>query len=470
MSAETGGVSYRQAPKFYRMFQRFFDEGLAQASFLVGCDRTKQAVVIDPRRDVSVYRAAARQHGLTIVAAIETHVHADFVSGARGLAHTGARVYTGPGADLEYDHHEVRQGETLDVGDLGLRFLHTPGHTWEHICVLVDMPDQPARLFTGDLLFVGAVGRPDLVGDAQTRQLAEKLYESLGRVMTLDDRIEIHPGHGAGSLCGAGIGKEPSSTIARERLQNAMLQHDNRDEFVAAVIADLPDTPPYFARMKQMNKAGPPLLDEQRRLPSIRPAAAAALAADGALILDLRDGAAFAAGHPCGALNFAYGPKLGYWAGWLIPPDEPLLILADEPEHAREAVTQLQRVGLDRIEGAIAGGFADWIGAGLPVAEVAQMSAAELRDAVADGREAVRLVDVRSPREWRSGHIDGSVNIPVGELAARTGELAGGALVATICEGGYRSSLAASLLAHEGISPLTNVSGGMTAYRALEKT
>ena len=470
MRAGTGGVFYRQAPKFYRMFQRFFDEGLAQASFLVGCDRAKQAVVIDPRRDISVYLAAARQHGATIVAAIETHVHADFVSGARELAETGARVYTGPGADLEYGHHEVRDGEALAVGDVALTFLHTPGHTWEHICILAETGGQPARLFTGDLLFVGAVGRPDLVGDAQTRQLAEKLYESLGRVMSLDDRIEIHPGHGAGSLCGAGIGKDPSSTVARERRQNALLQHTNRDEFVAAVLADLPETPPYFARMKQMNKAGPPLLDEQRRLPSIRPAAAAALAADGALILDLRDAAAFAAAHPYGALNFAYGPKIGYWAGWLIPPDDPLLILADEPAHAQEAAAQLRRVGLDRIEGAIAGGFADWIGAGLPVAELAQMSPAELRDAVANGRGGVRLVDVRSPHEWQSGHIDGSVNIPVGELPARTGELAGGTLVATICEGGYRSSLAASLLAHDGISPLTNVSGGMTAYRALETT
>ena len=272
------------------MFQRFFDEGLAQASFLVGCDRTKQAVVIDPRRDASVHAAAARQLGATIVAAIETHVHADFVSGARELAETGARVYAGPGADLEYDHHAVRDGETLAVGDLTLTFLHTPGHTPEHICILAEAPGQPARLFTGDLLFVGGVGRPDLLGEAQTRRLAHDLFDSLQRIMALDEQIEVHPGHGAGSLCGAGIGKEPSSTIARERRQNAMLQYHDRDAFVAAVLADLPDTPPYFARMKRMNKAGPPLLGdkEARRLPSIRPAAAAALAADGALILDLR--------------------------------------------------------------------------------------------------------------------------------------------------------------------------------------
>jgi hydroxyacylglutathione hydrolase len=452
------------------MFQRFFDEGLAQASFLVGCDRTKQAVVIDPRRDTGVYMAAAQQAGATIVAAIETHVHADFVSGARELAHRGARVSTGPGADLEYDHHEVKDGETLAIGDVRLTFLHTPGHTWEHLSVRAEAPGEPVRLFTGDLLFVGAVGRPDLLGDAQTRELAQVLFESLQRVMRLDDPIEVHPGHGAGSLCGAGIGKEPSSTIARERLQNALLQQP-REEFVEAVLADLPQTPPYFARMKRVNKAGPPLIDEKRRLPSIKPAAAAALAADGAIILDLRDGAAFAEGHPYGALNLAYGSKLGYWAGWVVPPDEPLLLLAGEAAHAQEAATILRRVGLDRIEGTIAGGFADWIGAGLPMAELTMMSPEDLRAAMeGDAEEPIRIVDVRSALEFRSGHIDGSINIPVGEIPVRVRELDGDGLIATICEGGYRSALAASLLAHEGLPRLVNVAGGMTAYRALETT
>src|SRR5436190_5107338 len=292
-AAMTVGCIILAGFKFYRMFQRFFDEGLAQASFLVGCDRTKQAVVIDPRRDAAIYTAAARQLDATIGAAIETHVHADFVSGARELAHTGARVFTGPGADLEYPHHETHDGETLAVGDLRLTFLHTPGHTWEHIAILAEAPGEPVRLFTGDLLFVGGVGRPDLLGEAQTRQLASDLFDSLNRIMALDDRVEIHPGHGAGSLCGAGIGREPSSTIGRERSQNALLRHRDRDAFITAVLADIPATPPYFARMKRVNKAGAALLDERRPLPSIRPAAAAALSADGAIILDLRPAAAF---------------------------------------------------------------------------------------------------------------------------------------------------------------------------------
>lgn len=450
------------------MFQRFFDEGLAQASFLVGCDRTKQAVVIDPRRDATIYTAAARQLDATITVAIETHVHADFVSGARELAHAGARVYTGPGANLEHAHHEVRDGETLAIGDLRLAFLHTPGHTWEHVAVLAEAPGEPVRLFTGDLLFVGGVGRPDLLGDEQVRQLANRLFDSLNRITALDERIEIHPGHGAGSLCGAGIGLEPSSTIGHERRQNAMLQHHDRDAFVAAVLADIPGTPPYFARMKCLNKAGAPLLENRRPLPSIRPAAAAALTADGAIILDLRPGQAFAQGHPSGALNLAYGAKVGFWAGWVVPPDQPLLLLADDTTHVADAAMQLLRVGLDRLEGVVAGGFDAWAGAGLPIAQIGQMSAAELRDALERG-DRIRIVDVRTPGEWRSGHIAGSVNIPAGEIPTRARELDGDGTVATICESGFRSSLAASLLAREGVAHPISVDGGMSAYRALEK-
>jgi hydroxyacylglutathione hydrolase len=334
--------------------------------------------------------------------------------------------------------------------------------------VLAEAAGQPARLFTGDLLFVGGVGRPDLLGEAQTRQLAQQLFDSLSRVMAMDGAIEVHPGHGAGSLCGAGIGKEPSSTIARERAQNAMLQYDDRDAFVRAVLADIPGTPPYFARMKRVNKAGAPLVDPSRKLPALRPAAAAALAADGALILDLRPAQAFAAGHPYGAINIGYGAKVGYWAGWVVPPDLPLILLADEPAQAQEAAVQLLRVGLDRVEGAIAGGFDAWVGASLPVAEISQITAGDLRGAI-DRGEPMHVVDVRTPAEFRGGHVDHAVNIPAGEIPARAGELPRDAPIVTICEGGYRSSLAASLLAQEGIAPLANVTGGMAAYRAAKE-
>jgi hydroxyacylglutathione hydrolase len=445
------------------MFQRFYDEGLAQASFLVGCDRTRQAVVIDPRRDASIYLEAARQAGVTIAAAVETHVHADFVSGARELAAVGVRVITGPGAGLAYDHHEVVDGERLTLGDLSLTFLHTPGHTFEHLTIAAKGSAQPARLFTGDLLFVGGVGRPDLLGEAQTRELAGRLFESLQRLIQLDGDAEVHPGHGAGSLCGAGIGHDPSSTIARERDQNPLLRETDRDRFVAAVLADLPDTPPYFARMKRVNLA-PDLLGlaaATPRLPAIRATAAAALAADGAMVIDLRLADAFAAAHADGAINLGHGSKVGYWAGWVLPPDVPLLLMADEPAHAQDAYVQLLRVGLDRVEGVIEGGFMAWQSASLPTASTKLVAAGSLHDATLP----LQIVDVRTPREWRAEHISGSLNIPVGEIPRRLAEVVRDRPVATICEGGYRSSLAASLLAREGLPDVVNVAGGMTAYR-----
>lgn len=449
------------------MFQRFFDEGLAQASFLISCDRTKQAVVVDPRRDASIYAAAARQLGLRVVAAIETHVHADFVSGARELSSTGARVVAGPGSALRFEHHEVRDGEQLHAGDVTLTFLHTPGHTPEHITVKVDEPGAPVRLCTGDLLFVGGVGRPDLLGEAQTRQLANSLFDSLQRLLAMDDGVEVHPGHGAGSLCGAGIGKDPCSTIGRERRSNPMLQYADRAAFVDAVLVDLPETPAYFARMKRVNTEGPPLLgliEATPSLPQIAPTAAAALAADGALLLDLRRGAEFAAAHADGAINFAYGSKIGYWSGFVLTPDTPLLIMADEAAHAQDAYVQLLRVGLDTVAGAVAGGFAAWSRAGLPVSDLTQISAADLRATLPQKRWQV--VDVRTPGEWRAGHVEGSVNIPLASLGSRMADLTDGP-IAVICEGGYRSALASSLLAHEGVRDLVNVADGMSGYRAL---
>jgi hydroxyacylglutathione hydrolase len=453
--------------RFYRMFQRFFEEGLAQASFLIGCDRTKRGLIIDPRRDASIYTAAAAQAGLTIAASIETHVHADFVSGARELAAKGAEVYAGPGSDLAFAHHAVSDGETLPVGDISITFLHTPGHTPEHVCLLAEQRGQPTRLFTGDLLFVGAVGRPDLLGSELTRRLAFDLFDSLNRVMARDDDVEVHPGHGAGSLCGAGIGQEPSSTIGRERRQNALLQYGDREAFVKAVLDDLPETPTYFARMKKVNRIGPDVLglaDGSPRIAAIKPAAAAALAADGAVIVDLRPAGVFAAGHPYGAINLGFGAKVGYWAGWVIPGDSHVILLSDDPAHAQDAAVQLLRVGLDHIDGSIAGGYEAWVGAGLPVASFEQISAADLRARAGDRQ--LQLLDVRSPREYHADHIDGSVNVPVGDVPERAHQLAADGTFATICEGGYRSTLAASLLAREGIAHVVNVVGGMAAYRS----
>jgi hydroxyacylglutathione hydrolase len=450
------------------MFQRYFEEGLAQASFVVACPRTREAAVIDPRRDIGVYVEAAARHGLRLVYAIETHVHADFVSGTRELAALGCRPIGGPGSDLQFDWHEARDGETIAMGDVTFRVLHTPGHTPEHISILVEQPGAPVRVFTGDTLFVGAVGRPDLLGEALTRRLAGELYESLfNRLLKLDDAIEVHPGHGAGSLCGAGIGGDPHSTIGQERRFNPMLRHASRDEFVAAVLGDLPETPSYFPRMKRVNRDGPAVLGLADGGPPVKrlsPAQTVAAARDGGWILDLRPSEQFSAGHPKGAVNIAHGSKVGYWAGWILPGDARIVLLGSS-DHVADAQVQLLRVGLDRIEGCLDGGFAAWRDAGLPVEAIPTIDARELQSRL-QRRERFTLLDVRTRKEFEAGHIDGAVNLPVGDLPRAEPPPSDGPVL-TMCEAGFRSGLAASLLQRRGVRKIMNVAGGMGAYRQL---
>lgn len=452
------------------MFERLSDEGLAQTSYLIACPRTRTAIVIDPRRDVDAYTAIAAKHGLTLAYAIETHIHADFVSGARELAATGARVIAGPGAALRFPFHEAGHRETLAAGDVSIEVLHTPGHTPEHISLVVRQPDAPVRVFTGDTLFVGAVGRPDLLGASLARGLAEQLYDSLfGTLLALADDVEVYPGHGAGSLCGAGIGHAEHTTIGQERRFNPLLQQTSKASFIEAVLGDLPDTPPYFPRMKQINRDGPLVRGFARTAPSAAPLAASnatSLAEDGALVIDMRSPQAFAAGHPAGAINVGFGPRVGYWAGWIVPPATPLILLADDASHAEQAYRQLLRVGFDDVVGFVDGGFDAWQAAGGSVSRVEIITARELRDRL-QRREKLTVVDVRSPSEWRDGHINEAINIPVGELPKRAPELRGPDPVATVCETGYRSSLAASLLVRTGVNVI-NISDGTAAYRLLD--
>jgi hydroxyacylglutathione hydrolase len=454
------------------MFRRFYDEGLAQASYLVACARTGKGAIVDPRRDGDVYVTAARQLGVEIVAAIETHIHADFVSGARELAAIGAEIFAGPGSALAFAAHEVRHGERLSLGDLTLEFLHTPGHTPEHVCVLASQEGEPVRLFTGDTLFVGAVGRPDLLGPAQMQTLAGQLYDSLtATILSLDDSLEVHPGHGAGSLCGAHIGAEPASTIGRERATNPMLREMPRDTFVAAVLADLPETPPYFSRMKKINREGPTLLGLAHGWSgagAIEPATAQQALEDGAILMDLRDAEAFAASHPAGALNIPFGPKIGYWAGWVIPAGARIVLLASDLSAAADAGRQLLRVGLDAVLGYVNGGAEAWQAAQLPVARITRLKARDFAERLRSGA-ALTIVDVRTDAEWRDGHVDGSVNVPLAHLVERIAEVPRDHAVATICESGNRSAIAASILARAGFGLAVDVGGGMAALRDVRR-
>ncbi len=452
------------------MFRRFFEEGLAQTSYLLACDRTRRAAVIDPRRDIGDYVNAARTAGLTITHAIDTHIHADFVSGSRELAAIGARIVAGPGARLEYEHVEAAPQSSVDLGDLTLTFLHTPGHTPEHISIVGSHPAEPVRVFTGDTLFVGAVGRPDLLGEAAMRDLAGQLHESLfATLLTLPDAVEVWPGHGAGSLCGSGIGRASHSTIGDERRDNTLLRHRSRDAFVAAVLSDLPDTPPYFSRMKRLNTTGAPvvrLADGVEAPSAIDPAAAASGARDGAWILDLRSSEEHAAGHPRGSISVSSSARAGYWTAWVVPAGAPVILLAATAAQAAEARRQLLTVGIDDVAGWIAGGFEAWAGAGLPVARTPLVPARELNRS--HDPAALTIVDVRSRREWARDHVPGALHIPLQELGPRIGDLPRQSPIATMCEGGARSALAASLLERAGVTTVMNVAGGMAAWRAIE--
>jgi hydroxyacylglutathione hydrolase len=450
------------------MFQRYFDGGLAQASYLLACDRTRLAVVIDPRRDVDVYVGAASQLKLQIVATIETHVHADFVSGARELQSIGAETFAGPGSSLKFPAREVKHNERVDLGDLALRFLHTPGHTPEHISIVIDHPGEPRRVFTGDTLFVGAVGRPDLLGEALMRRLAAQLHDSLFHtLLTLDDDVQVYPGHGAGSLCGAGIGTEPFSTIGRERVSNPLLAHTDRDQFVASVLGDLPETPPYFARMKRLNCEGPPLLDLADGYRGVAPLdldTAADAIRGGAVPIDLCDDDAVCGEHIAAALRIAFGPKIGYWAGWVLAAGSRIVLLTPDGSRAAEAGRQLLRIGFDTIDGYVTAPASEWRGAGFPISRVTQISVDELRHRFERDGE-LTLMDVRSEREWNAGHVAGAIHVPIGEVNARLVDLDKDTPIATICEGGYRSMLAASILIRAGFHNVLNVAGGMGAYR-----
>ena len=304
----------------------------------------------------------ARQHGLTLALAIETHVHADFVSGAHELASAGAEIVAGPGAGLRIPHREARDAEQFRLGDLTITALHTPGHTPEHISLLIEHPGDPQRVLTGDTLFVGAVGRPDLLGAERGRELAGHLYVSIfQKLLALADDVEVHPGHGAGSLCGSGIGNELHSTIGQERRFNPMLQHRTQAAFVEAVLRDLPETPPYFTELKRLNQQGPPLLHLAGGIPAVpalSPADAHQAVKQGATLIDLRQAPAFAQGYASGALNIGYGPKIGYWAGWVVPLTSPVVLLHDgDLKRIDTARLELLRIGIDNVVGYVEGGF-----------------------------------------------------------------------------------------------------------------
>ena len=440
-------------------FKQFYLGCLAHASYLIGSDG--EAAVVDPQRDVDQYIDEAEHHGFKIRYVIETHLHADFVSGHQELAaRTDAEIVFGARANAEFPHRAVKDGDELRVGQVTLRAIETPGHTPESMSWLVT-GDGPQKVLTGDTLFIGDVGRPDLVGAKgyTSEAMASMLYDSLhSKLLKLDDSVEVYPAHGAGSACGRNISKETSSTIGEQRRFNYALRPMSREEFVQMLTTDLAAPPKYFPMDAEINRRGARALQEI----SVRPLAARDVKEKGATVLDVRSAAAFGAGHVPGSVNIGLEGQYASWAGSLLSAQEAIVIVGEGKSQVDEAVMRLARVGFENVAGFLDGGIAAWAAAGYEVATLPQMPVDELRERIREKR--LRIIDVRTPSEYASGHVPGAVNAPLAAFAGAAGRFQPNEAAAIICAGGYRSSAASSLLAKQGFRELYNVIGGTSAW------
>ena len=455
------------------MFLRQFHEpALGHASYLVADENTGQALVLDPRRDTSEYFEVAREQGVRITYAIDTHGHNDYLSGLMELSsRSGAEVLGYAEADLGYSHRAVKDHEVLELGDLGVEILATPGHTPEHVSLLLydrQAGDEPSVLLSGGALLVGDLARPDLLGDRdQARAAAAAFANTLqSTILQLPDHVEVFPTHVAGSLCGGNIGSRLSTTIGYERRTQAALRDldaGNTDGIIA--LDNLPAVPPYWRRMRTQNLAGAPLLPVLGEPPALQPDAFEAAMKAGAAVLDARQPEAFGGAHIPGALNAGLGNSFPTWAGTVLEPDQPVLLVLDSPEQLLEVTWHLLRTGFDPPAGWLAGGMFAWRTSGRPHARLEQMSVQELSSLPVDQRPAV--LDVRQPAEWAGGSVPGAIFITGGELPERLDEVPDGP-IAVICGSGYRSSVAGSLLQRRGNDHVVSVLGGMSAWTAAD--
>ncbi|MFW6202122.1 MAG: MBL fold metallo-hydrolase [Gemmatimonadota bacterium] len=465
------------------ILERFYDEKLAQASYLVGCSATGEALVVDPNRDVDRYIEAAERHELRITHVAETHIHADFVSGTRELAdRTGGRMHLSDEGDEDWkyafadeDAVLLKDGDSFMVGNVRIEALHTPGHTPEHLSFLLTdtaAADRPMGVFTGDFVFVGDVGRPDLLERAAKIEgtmetAARRLFRSLREFTELPDHLQIWPGHGAGSACGKSLGAVPQSTLGYEKMFNWAFGYDDEDAFVRAVLEGQPEPPKYFAQMKRINKEGPPILDGFERPPRLAETRLAELVEADAVVIDTRDTAKYARGHVPGTLNIPLDRSFNTWAGWLVPYDREIhLIVADEdcPGCVDEAVKDLAMIGLDRV----AGHFGEaavraWGETEGELDTVEEITVDELARRLRS--DEVAVVDVRGRAEWEAGHLPGAPNVPLGHLEDRLEEIPREKPVVLQCRTGSRSAIGASLLEARGVRNVINLKGGYREWR-----
>ncbi|MGC8551108.1 MAG: MBL fold metallo-hydrolase [Acidobacteriaceae bacterium] len=450
--------------------------GLAQYSYVIASEG--RAVIIDPIRDYDRYTEYLAAHSLTLTHILETHIHADFASGAPALAAvTNAELaFSAYDAGELYEyampHRPLHNGDRIAVGRLTIEALHTPGHTPEHLSFLLYDNDHsttaPIAIFSGDFIFPGSLGRPDLLGEDAKVGLAHQLYKSLHqRIAHLPDHLRIYPGHGAGSFCGASIGAQAHSTLGQERATTALYRL-NEEDFVRHILDSVPAMPAYYPRMKQLNSAGATSVATLPGNIPLTPAQVRDLAQNqSAILLDLRNPEDFAAAHIPGAISLGAGPSLSLWAGWLLDAKLPIVLVnnSGDDEPSRRALT---RVGLDNIAGYLTGGMLAWISSNLPTATITLLNSVQLQ-ARLDLTQPI-LLDVRNPSEWNAGHLPNARHIMLGDLPHQLETLPKDQPIITVCQGGYRASAAASLLAKAGFANVCTLEGGMNAWSTQQTT
>ncbi len=453
------------------LIEQFFLACLAHASYLVASEGI--AAVIDPQRDVDLYLDYARENNLRIAHIIETHLHADFVSGHHELAErTGARIYLGADAHATFPHTAINDGDTLQFGRARFNFLHTPGHTVEGVCaVLTDLaePSKPRAVFTGDTLFVGDVGRPDLSGDHTPQELAAMLYHSLHeKLLKLPDDTEIFPAHGAGSLCGRQMGSERSSSIGKQRRTNYALLARSEEEFMHLLTDSLPPRPEYFGRDVELNRHGASSIND---LPAPKPLLAPEvlrLQSEGAIVLDTRPAMEFAVAHVPGSVHIALSGQYASWAARILGLDRRIILVGEDAEQLRESQLRLARVGIEHVDAYLDGGITGWLKGGYELDYIPQVTAHELAELQEKEKDHLAILDVREPGEVETGAFENSIRIPLGQLADRTSELDPSKLIVVHCKGGYRSSIASSILRRAGLQEIADLTGGFDAWKAAD--
>jgi glyoxylase-like metal-dependent hydrolase (beta-lactamase superfamily II)/rhodanese-related sulfurtransferase len=454
------------------LIESFYLGCLAHASYLVGSEGI--AAVIDPQRDVDIYLETAKQKGLKIEHIIETHLHADFVSGHHELAQrTGAKIYMGQGSGAKFPHVHVTDGDSLQFGHCRFEFISTPGHTVESICIaMTDLGDaaRPKAIFTGDTLFVGDVGRPDLSGDHTPQELAGLLYRSLHeKLLHFPDDTLIYPAHGAGSLCGRNMSSERSSTIGKERRLNYALQARSSEDFIRLLTDGLPPRPEYFGRDVELNRQGASPIDQIPPPTPISAREVLRLQKEGAVVLDTRPAMQFAVAHVPGSFHIALSGQYASWAARILGLDRRIILVGEDADHLRESQLRLARVGIEHVDAYLENGISGWIAAGYELDYIPQLTVQEFADMLERERDRIEVLDVRESGEVAAGAIAESVRIPLGQLESRVSELGRNKLLVVHCKGGYRSSIATSILRRAGFHDIANLTGGYDAWVAMHQ-